>query len=316
MNQLYRALHMPPARLARKLLGEKELYTVALRPRPNDETLPAMGLAPFVPLPFAPGVWYADPLFYTRGGADWLFCEQFDMATGRGAIAVFPVGADGTPGTPQTVLAEPFHLSFPTVFDWAGETWMLPETGADRSLRLYRCVRFPDQWELTVRFAVEGELCDTVLLDQTPDSLTLLCSEVMPGNGFFTRWRQRAVYKNDEGWTLTPDDAFDLRWRDFGPGCRNAGPLFEHGGLTVHPAQVSTRVDYGVWLQFFAREGERERPLCAVGPRTVTVQGIDGKDIIGIHTYSRTPRWEVIDLRVLRRPLPAAAGSGATPKEG
>ena len=52
MNQLYRALHMPPARLARKLLGEKELYTVALRPCPADDTLPAMGPAPFTPLPF------------------------------------------------------------------------------------------------------------------------------------------------------------------------------------------------------------------------------------------------------------------------
>ena len=61
----------------------------------------------------------------------------------------------------------------------------------------------PDKWELAVRFAAETELCDAVLLDQTTDSFTLLCSEVMPGNGFYTRWRRRTVYKNDEGWTLT-----------------------------------------------------------------------------------------------------------------
>lgn len=310
MNQLYRALHMPPARLVRKLLGEKELYTVALRPRPGDETLPAMGPVPFTPLPFAPGVWYADPLFYTRDDTDWLFCEAFDMAAGRGSIAVFPVGEDGSLGAPQTVLSEPFHLSFPTVFDWAGETWMIPETGADRSITLYRCAEFPHRWERAARFATEGELCDTVLAGQTPDSLTLLCSEVMPGNGFYTRWRRRTLYKNEDGFALTADDAFDLRRREYGPGCRNAGPLLAHGGRTVHAAQDSTRVDYGVWLQFFACEGENETPLCAVGPRGVTVTGIDPKDIIGIHTYSRTPRWEVIDLRVLRRPPPEP------PKEG
>lgn len=304
MNQLYRALHMPPARLARKLMGEKELYTVALRPRPGAETLPAMGAEPFTPLPFTPGVWYADPLFYTRGDADWLFCEAFDMAAGLGRIAVFAIGEDGKPGAPQTVLAEPFHLSFPTVFDWNGETWMLPETGADRSLILYRCVEFPTRWERAARFAAEGELCDTILLAQTPESLTLLCSEVKPDNGFFTRWRRRVLRREGETFALAADDAFDLRWRDYGLGCRNAGPLFVHGGQTVHPTQVSTKVDYGVWLQFFVRDGERETPLCAVGPRGAAVRGVDAKDIIGIHTYSRTPRWEVIDLRMLRRPLP------------
>ena len=69
----------------------------------------------------------------------------------------------------------------------------------------------------------------------------------------------------------------------------------------MHPAQVSTKADQGVWLQFYLRDGDRERPLCAVGPNTVTVQGIDGKDILGIGTYSRTPRWEVLGLRVLGR---------------
>ena len=147
-------------------------------------------------------------------------------------------------------------------------------------------------------------MCDAILLDRAPDSLTLLCSEIMPGNGFFTRWRRRIVCKNAEGWTLVADDAFDLRWRGYGLGYRNAGPLFGHGGRTVHPAQISTRVDYGVSLQFSVREGEKETPLCSVGPHSVTVTGMDGKDIIGIHTYCRSARWEVIDLRVLRRPLP------------
>lgn len=307
MNQLYRALHMPPARLARKLAGEKELYTVALRPRPDSDCLPAMGAAPFTPLPFAPGVWYADPLLYTRDDTDWLFCEAFDMAAGRGAIAAFAVGADGTLSAPQTVLTEPFHLSFPTVFDWNGETWMIPETGDDRSVILYRCAEFPHKWERAVRFEAGAELCDTILLDQTPETLTLLCSEVKPDNGFFTRWRRRILQKSEEGLTLTADDAFDLRWREYGLGYRNAGPLFAYGGQTVHAAQISTRVDYGVSLQFFVRggaNGEKETPLCAVGPRSVTVTGVDGRNIIGIHTYCRNARWEVIDLRVLRRPLP------------
>ena len=45
MNQFYRALHMPPKRLLRKVMGEKEIYTIAVRPRPTaegTEPLPAL----------------------------------------------------------------------------------------------------------------------------------------------------------------------------------------------------------------------------------------------------------------------------------
>ncbi len=54
MNQLYRALHIPPKRLLRKLSGEKEIYTIAVRPVPKAEgtdPLPALGGTPYTMLP-------------------------------------------------------------------------------------------------------------------------------------------------------------------------------------------------------------------------------------------------------------------------
>ena len=58
MNQLYRALHIPPKRLLRKLSGEKEIYTIAVRPVPKAEgtdPLPALGGTPNTMLPARPG---------------------------------------------------------------------------------------------------------------------------------------------------------------------------------------------------------------------------------------------------------------------
>ena len=52
MNQLYRALHMPPQRLLKKLTGHKEIYTIAVRPAPVAEgcdLLPALGAGAFLP---------------------------------------------------------------------------------------------------------------------------------------------------------------------------------------------------------------------------------------------------------------------------
>ena len=49
MNQIYRALHMPPKRLIKKLSGQKEIYTIAVRRAPKGEgcdPLPALGEEP------------------------------------------------------------------------------------------------------------------------------------------------------------------------------------------------------------------------------------------------------------------------------
>lgn len=70
MNQFYRALHMPPKRLLRKVMGEKEVYTIAVRPRPTaegTEPLPALGAGPYKMLPGREGWWFAAPVAVCRG---------------------------------------------------------------------------------------------------------------------------------------------------------------------------------------------------------------------------------------------------------
>ena len=167
MNQLYRALHMPPQRLLKKLTGHKEIYTIAVRPAPVAEgcdLLPALGAGAFVPLPETPGVWYADPLLFHHASGRWLFCEAFDLAAGRGSIAATSMDDNGAVTGMQVVLQEDFHLSFPTVFDWNGEIWMIPEASETNALILYRCVEFPGKWEQAARFPVGRPLCDAIVM--------------------------------------------------------------------------------------------------------------------------------------------------------
>ena len=129
-NQIYRALHMPPKRLIKKLSGQKEIYTIAVRRAPKGEgcdPLPALGEEPYTPLPYTPGTWYADPLLYEDdNGKRWLFCEAFNMAENRGDIAVAEFDENDHLLPPRVVLKENFHLSFPTVFDWRGQPAVHP----------------------------------------------------------------------------------------------------------------------------------------------------------------------------------------------
>ena len=68
MNQLYRALHMPPLRLVRKLMGHKEIYTIGWRRFVPGESLPETGAGEFTPMPYSPDYWYADPILFEENG--------------------------------------------------------------------------------------------------------------------------------------------------------------------------------------------------------------------------------------------------------
>ena len=234
MNQFYRALHMPPKRLLRKVMGEKEIYTIAVRPRPTaegTEPLPALEGGPYTLLPRREGWWFADPLLYHRRGKRWLFAEAMDLSTGKGRLEVCELHDDGTTDDWRVALEEDFHLSFPMVFDWNGEVWMIPETGSDHSLRLYRCKTFPTQWELVQRFPTDEELCDTILLDRRAEALTLLCSETLPENQLWVRYRRCTLRRAEAPvdtvpgaqadaasapagpFALLPDEAYNLQHR-------------------------------------------------------------------------------------------------------
>lgn len=168
------------------------------------------------------------------------------------------------------------------------------------------------------RFPTDEGLCDTILLDRRAEALTLLCSETRPDNQLYVRYRRYTLRhavqetaavplrrghaaRRAGPFELLPDEAYNLQHRDFDLVSRNAGPFFLLGEQIIHPTQVSTTVDYGVYLQFLARRGSSEVPLCAATPQNVEITGLAPADIIGIHTYCRDDVLEIIDARYLTR---------------
>lgn len=62
------------------------------------------------------------------------------------------------------VLRESWHLSYPHVFSWNGEVYMLPEGSGSGGLRLYRAVEYPLRWELTQEI-IKRPLIDASILE-------------------------------------------------------------------------------------------------------------------------------------------------------
>lgn len=89
---------------------------------------------------------FADPIAIEHDGRTVLFFEDFHHDRQKGVISAIEFDRTGPSGSAQCVLEEPWHLSYPFVFNWDGEMWMIPEGAASRSLTLYRAAPFPYRW--------------------------------------------------------------------------------------------------------------------------------------------------------------------------
>ena len=97
------------------------------------------------------GKFIGDPFFFRSGGQGFVFFEVLNRDTKLGEIAYATVASDGSLNAQSTVLAEPFHLSYPQVFEWQGSIYMVPESHADLSVRLYEATDFPSRWALRAK---------------------------------------------------------------------------------------------------------------------------------------------------------------------
>jgi len=114
----------------------------------NAQTLPELR-SQIAWLPKA-GDWryLADPFGLLRGDALHIFVEAYDYRSKRAVIERHELAASGLRWrSKQTVLARPFHLSYPFVFEHEGAVYMVPETHQAGEIALYRGDESLNHWE-------------------------------------------------------------------------------------------------------------------------------------------------------------------------
>lgn len=93
-----------------------------------------------------PAEFLADPFMTRKQDAWYMFFEVMNEKTQKGDIGL-ATSRDGLKWSyQQIVLSEPFHLSYPYVFQADGEYFMIPESYEANSMRLYRADPFPLKW--------------------------------------------------------------------------------------------------------------------------------------------------------------------------
>jgi len=103
-----------------------------------------------------PAAFVADPFLTYENNIYYMFFEVMNTNTDQGDIGL-AISNDGFNWTyKQIILDEEFHLSYPCVFKWANDFYMIPETYQAESVRLYKSNNFPYNWTC-VKSLLEGE---------------------------------------------------------------------------------------------------------------------------------------------------------------
>lgn len=232
---------------------------------------------------------YADPFLHRVNGRTFLFVEDYSYAERRGIISAAEVVDGRLAATPAAVLSRPYHLSYPFVFESGGECWMIPETGENRSIELYRATEFPWKWELS-KVLMEGAVFSdaTVLFHDglwwlfvtadwfggaTQDELSIFYSETLQGE-----------WKPHRGNPVKSDSRFS----------RPAGRIVQKDGRLFRPAQDCDRT-YGagvVWFEIteLTPTRFREREIAHWDGRTELAMD-------GLHSFDHLGPLQVIDFK-------------------
>ena len=141
-----------------------DIWRVGIVPAPIAEIAARGAVGEVHWLPEQPSFTFlADPFGLWRNGCLHLFAEAYDYRTRHGVIECLTLTAEFDIAERRTVLREPWHLSYPYVFEADGEIWMLPEAARSGAVTLYRAALFPDRWEAARRITLDVAPIDATL---------------------------------------------------------------------------------------------------------------------------------------------------------
>lgn len=232
---------------------------------------------------------WADPHVVFRDGKYYIYLEEMLFSKPRGFISVIVMDPDGTHEKPTPVLERDYHLSYPFVFEWRNELYMVPESCQNRTIELYKCSRFPDRWELHHNVMAGVAAVDSTLFHHNGKWWLFANMAETPG-----------VNICDELYLFHSDDPVDGRWTPHPKNpivsdvrrSRPAGRICERNGRLYRPSQDSALSGgFGIRINEITTINENdyeEVEVCLVEPKWK-----DG--LLGVHTFSNAHELTVVD---------------------
>ena len=237
--------------------------------------------------------WYADPFLFDYKGETYLFAEFFSYKLNRGVISYSKYNPTiNSFDSYKEIIREDYHLSYPLVFEYNNDIYMIPEASQSDALYLYKAVDFPEKWEKseclisglklvdTTPFFIENNLY-AVGLDITDNKYNLLLM----------------IYKNGKFSVLDNIKNCDMSVS------RPGGRIIVRDNTLIAVTQDCGE-EYGKAINFIEISVKDNKLTLSEPLKKITSENvglIKAKQPDGIHTYNFSNDLEVIDLKYYKR---------------
>lgn len=242
---------------------------------------------------------WADPFVWMYKGSYYIFCEEKLYSSDQGHIACLTLDREMNLLDNRVVLEQPYHLSYPFIFEHQEKIYMIPETEENHAIELYRCLDFPHHWTLEKTLISNIQAVDPTLLQA--HGKWWLFVNLREGK---KTWESLHLFYADhflsDRWIHHPRNPIikDIR------SSRPAGRIFQHNGEWIRPSQ-NCSVRYGYAINFNRISALTESEYSE--QREWYLEPQRGQNIIGTHTWNTSGDMTAIDALIrIPRYLPPA----------
>jgi hypothetical protein len=237
---------------------------------------------------------WADPFLWKHEGKYFIFFEELFYSSHRAHIACITLDNQLNATAIDIVLERPYHLSYPFIFEYQEQIYMLPETKTNHAVELYRCECFPNRWVHVKTLLSNVRVVDSTLLQADNKWWLFSNSEQEDGSSHETLNLYYSADLFSDEWNPHP---LNPVVRDI-HSARPAGRIFWKNGHMIRPSQDCS-VRYGSAINFNKILTLTEK--CYVEVRDWTYIPPKRWDILGAHTWNELDALNVIDALVFRR---------------
>ena len=238
---------------------------------------------------------WADPHIIFRDGKYFIFIEEYIYEKSKGDIALIVMDKNGNYEYAGKILEKDYHLSYPHIFEFENNFYMIPETESNNDIELYKCVDFPKKWEYYGKLMNNVTAVDSTIFNH--NNKWWLFSGIKENEG---------ASNSDELFLFYSDNPLSNKWESHSNNpiisdvrqARPAGRIFSFKNKIYRPSQNSSNYyGYGMSINEIKKINEKEYEETSI---TSILPNWD-KNIRRIHTFAYDSGLSIIDAKIKRK---------------
>ena len=234
---------------------------------------------------------WADPQLIVQDKNNHVFFEEFSNLENKGVICTMIINEEGY-SEPKKIIEESHHLSYPHVFKFDNQFYMIPESSQKKTIDLYKCEEFPHVWKFKKSLMKNVVATDSTVYYHNKKWWLFSGMAMMEG-----------ASSSEELFLFYSDDPTSTEWiphiqNPISSDVRNARPgghIFKYNNKLLRPSQNSMKgYGFGINLNEIIELNEnmfKEKQINKLEPDW-------DKKVKAIHTLEYDEGLTIIDARI------------------